>query len=142
MRPVGYGRPNTPVIPEDWQATHAAVIDDTLDCLVTIGPAGTRRVWNEGAGQTDSQPAPLVYDGVASVTPLDSDTLQPTVAADVVPVRRYEVKLTHPAQVQVGHVVNVVASPDVDLVSKRLTVTGIERASRRFSRVLHAVLTD
>lgn len=142
-RPVGYGRPGTKVIPDDWQTTQGAVVDSTHDCTVTVGPTGIQRRWNPETSQSETVPVDPVYAGAATVTPVIETTGQPILAQDEVPTRRYEVKLTQAAAgVEVGHVVRISVSPDPDLVGTVLTVTSVEAASRRFSRVLQAVLTN
>lgn len=139
------GRPGTQVFPADWTDTHAAVVDTTLDCAVRIGVPGALPRWVEERKQTETQAQAPVYAGPASVTPVAEDSGgQPVVAQDVVPIRIYEVKLLHVAiGVQVDHVITIDVCPkDPMLVGRRLRVTGIEKGSRRFSRILTAVDAD
>lgn len=142
-RPVGYGRPDTKVFPDGWQAAGAAVVADTYDCTISIGPAGTAPAWDDAAGATLSGAAATVYVGPASITPSSEDGQESAVAEDVVPTRSYEVKIQHTeADVQVGHVITVTAAPDGALVGERLKVVAVEMGSRRFSRLLIAVDAD
>lgn len=141
-RPVGYGRPGTPVFPAGWQTNAARVVEGTLDCTVEIRPTGTVTAWNPVRRVTETVPAPPSYTGPAAVTPVSiDDGDQPTVAEDVVPVRRYEIALEHDASaVAVDHVVKVTASPNEPMLDgRRLKVTSVELGSRRFSRVIQAV---
>lgn len=144
-RPVGFGRPGTRVIPAGWQQNQARVVAGTFDCKVSISPPGATRQWVEDdqGKRTQTLPAAPVYVGAASVTPMSSDDDQHTdVAQDVVPTRVYEVKVDRcENDVEVGHVVTVSEAPDASLLG-RLTVTGVEMGSRRFSRVLTAVRAD
>ena len=143
-RPVGYGRPGTKVIPDGWQESNARVVEGTFDCTVQVGPPGVTPAWNESAKATLSSAAAAAYDGPASITPVAlDDGGQTTDAEDVVSLRGYEVALLHAAAaVEVGHVVTIAAAPDSMLIGRRLKVTAVEMASRRFSRVLTAVDAD
>lgn len=137
------GRPNAVVIPPDWQATHAAVMERTFDCTVDIGPTGGVPTWNAEAGATLTQPAAAVYSGPATITPIVEDTEHTADAEDIVQLRRYQVKIRHNVEsIAIGHVVRVRAAPDPMLGGRRLRVTGIEKGSRRFSRILQAVEAD
>lgn len=141
MRPVGYGRPGTEVIPTGWQATHAPVITGTLDCTITIGPAGTAAAWNPDTEQTETAGAAPVYSGPAAIAVI-TDTAKVVDAVDEqTPVRRYEITLpVATAGIEAGHLVTVDASSDLMLTDATLTVATAERGGRRFSRVLQATL--
>jgi len=144
-RPVGYGRPGTKVFPDGWAEAHAVVVDGTHDSTVTVGEPGGSPQWSAEAKATLTLPVAPAYTGKATITPVAQDgEQQAAVAEDVVPVRRYEVKLLHAAAgVEVDHVVTVLASPDPEFATgRRLKVTAVEKGSRRFSRVLIAVDAD
>lgn len=142
------GRPGAPVVPANWGANHAQVIDRATDdsgSLVRIGPPGGQVAWNEGRGRSETGIAPPVYVGAATLM-LVSDTARAlTVVEDPIKSRVYDVTLPYAASalITVGHVVQVdAADPDPMLAGKSLTVSAIERGSRRFSRILLAVLND
>lgn len=142
MRPTrSYGRPGTAVIPESWQADHAAVIGDTFPDVITIGPAGGSAEFNETTGQTETTPAEPVYDGAARITAV-SFAPQPVEQADEqIPVRVYEVALPWAtAGISISHVITVTSSADAQLAGEVLQVSQIERDSNRFSRILLATL--
>lgn len=147
-RPVGYGRPGTKVIPTDWQATNARVIESTLDCTVSIAPPGTAAGWNDDTDQTETGAAAALYAGPASVTPVVEVSAHPVMADDEVPARRYQVELLHvtaglAAALDAGLVITVDTSPDPELpAGSRLRVTSVEVASRHFGRILQAVAAN
>jgi hypothetical protein len=141
------GRPGTPVIPAGWQAGHAPVITRALmNAAVTIGPAGGTTGWNEGAGQTETEAAAAVYAGAAAIMAVSDTSRILTVVEDPTSTRVYDVTLSLDAAgvdlVVPGHVITVIASDDPALTGKTLTVSGIERGTERFSRVILALLND
>lgn len=142
MRPVGNGRPGTQVIPDGWEATHAAVIATTFDCTITIGTLGGKPAWNDETEQMETPLSDPVYSGPASLAPVTDTARLLDVVGDQVPVGRYEVTLAHDAAgITDKHVVHVVTSPDPLLAGRTLTDIATARG-RRFSRVLQATLAD
>lgn len=141
MRPVrSYGRPGTPVIPEAWQAEHAAVINETFPDTITIGTPGTA-AFNETSGQTETTPSDAAYDGPARVTAVSFAPQPITQADEQVPVRVYEIALPWAvAGITTSHVAKVTASQDAQLQGQTLQISQIERDSNRFSRILLATL--
>lgn len=143
MRPVGYGRPGTPVIPAAWQAIGATVFADTFDCTVKVGPAGGAPAWNEATGQTETPMANPIYDGPASISVAANSTATVDVADDQIPLVRYLVELpVDTAAITDEHFVLVVASPDPMLTGRRLDINAVVRGSRRFTRLLLCGLPD
>lgn len=141
------GRPGTSVIPPGWQAGHAPVITRALmNAAVTIGPAGGTTAWNEGTGQTETAAAVPVYSGAAAIMPVSDSARILTVVEDPTSTRVYDVTLSLDVAgvdlVAPDHVITVIESDDPALTGKTLTVSGIERGTERFSRVLLAVLND
>lgn len=141
------GRPGTAVIPAGWGDAHAPVVGRTLtNATVAIGPAGGTSSWNEGRGQTETAAAGAVYAGPASIMPVSDTARILTVVEDPTSTRVYDVTLdlSHAGAdlIQAEHVIRVTGCDDAQLVTKTLTISGIERGSQRFSRVLLAVLND
>lgn len=141
------GRPGTPTIPPGWQAGHAPVVTRALmNAAVTIGPAGGTTDWNEGAGQTETAAAAPVYSGAAAIMAVSDSARILTVVDDPTSTRVYDVTLSLDAAgvdlIESEHVIRVTASDDAMLTGKTLSISGIERGTERFSRVLLAVLND
>jgi hypothetical protein len=141
------GRPGTPVIPAGWGESHAQVIDRALSTAstVTIGPAGGTAAWDEGLGRTVTQPAAAVYAGPAELMAVSDTARALTVVEDPVKTRVYDVTLPYAASagIETEMVITVdPGDPDPILAGRTLRVHAIERGSRRFSRVLLAVLLD
>lgn len=141
------GRPGTQVIPTDWGASHAGVIDRAVASASTvrIGTPGGASAWNEGLGRTVTQPANPVYVGAAELMAVSDTARALTVVEDPVKSRVYDVTLPYAASalIEAEMVVTVdVGDPDPQLAGRTLRVHAIERGSRRFSRVLLAVLLD
>lgn len=145
-RPVGYGRPATPVFPPAWSATHAAVEDTTYESTILITTADATTSWDPELRQTVTAPADTAYDGAASIRPGMRDDLdpgRPNVAEDLVRSQDFAISLPAPvAGIEEGMVVTINASPDATLEGRTLTVTAVERGDRRFSRLLGAVLNS
>lgn len=140
------GRPGTVVIPDGWATAGAAVVDGTHPSSVTIGPAGGPAVYNPTSNQTETAAVAPVYVGRATLMLLQTRADRAEqVVDDPTASRKYDVTLPYVASagVQVGHVVTVAAGdPDPMLSTKHLRVEAVERGSRRFSRVLIAILID
>lgn len=139
------GRPGTVVIPAGWGESHGTVVDKTHQSLVRIGPAGGTPTRNPGTRQMETAAAAPVYVGAASLMLVSDAARALTVVEDPVTSRVYDVTLPYAASglVAVDHVVTVDGTdPDPMLAGKRLTVSAIERGTRRFSRLLLAVLLD
>lgn len=141
------GRPGTPVVPAGWSTSHGAVIARALTAAtVAIGPNGGTTAWNEGTGQTETTAAAAVYEGAASVMAVSDTARILTAVADPTSTRVYDVTLplagTGVDNIRPDHVITVTACDDAQLVGKTLSISGIERGSARFSRVLLAVLND
>lgn len=144
-RPVGHGRPGTPVFPDCWAETVADVVDRTHDSIVVIGPAGGTRAWSDTDRQSVTAAAAPAYDGPATLRPAsESDGATDRVAAEEpVTVAVYEVALPHPTTgIKAGHVVRVTSSPDAALVGRTLTVEHVEGGDRHGTRLVRATLND
>lgn len=143
MRPVGYGRPGTEVIPAGWVGIGAAVFGDTFDCTVRIGAAGGEPVWNPDTEQTETPMATPVYEGPASISAAANSTATVDVADDLIPLVRYLVELpVDTAGISDEHFVEVVACPDAMLTGRRLDINAVVRGGRRFTRLLLCGLQD
>lgn len=141
------GRPGTPVVPAGWGQSHSAVVGRAVDSASTvqIGAPGGTSAWNEGLGRTVTQPKDPVYVGAAELMVVSDTARALTVVEDPVKSRVYDVTLPYDASALVAAemVVTVdVGDPDPMLAGRTLRVHAIERGSRRFSRVLLAVLLD
>ncbi|UUW88464.1 DUF6093 family protein [Pimelobacter simplex] len=144
-RPVGYGRPGTPVFPDGWATAAAGVLDDTHESAVTIAAPGATHGWSESDGQTVTTPASPSYDGPATIRPASEaeGSSEPVAGEEQVTVTRYQVGLPQPTGgITVGQVVHVVSSPDAAVVGRDLTVVDIEHGDRRFTRYLYATLNS
>lgn len=142
------GLPGSQVIPEDWAAAHAPVVDKTFDCTVRIGPAGGAPVFNPATRRTEVPDVTPLYVGSASVSPAGSgatsDGTRTDVADDQVDDRTYLVKLPagDTAAVQPEDVITVTASPNPRLVGAGLVVISTPRPGREFSRGVVARLFE
>lgn len=140
MRPVGYGRPGTSIVPEG----QGPVVTATLTATVKIGPLSANPVWNDESGQTETVVADPVYEGAAALMPVSDTARALSVVEDPVSTRVYDVTLpaSAGAGITTAHYVQVVSDPDPELVGKHLEVQAVEHGTRRFSRVLLATLVD
>lgn len=141
------GRPGTPVIPADWAESHSRIVARAVATAskVKIGPPGGASHWDEGLGRTVTDPATAVYDGTAELMAVSDTARALTVVEDPVKQRVYDVTLPYVvgAGITPEMVITVAAGdPDPTLAGRTLRVHAVERGSRRFSRVLLAVLLD
>jgi uncharacterized protein DUF6093 len=140
------GRPGTVVIPASWGQTHASVIDKATATAstVTIGAEGPA-TWDEDLGRTVLTIPDPTYAGAAELMAVSDSARALTVVEDPIAQRVYDVALPYAAGAAItpDMVVRVDAGdPDPTLAGRTLRVRAIERGSRRFSRVLLAVLLD
>jgi hypothetical protein len=138
------GRPNTAVFPPDWGATAGAVTAKTLDATVALRHPGTTQAWNPVTEQMDQVPNAAYYTGDCSVGPISSraQTSIAVAGEDQLDVEGYQITLPRTVAPVEGDLATVTASGDTALDDHTLVVREVERASRRFSRVLFATLTD
>lgn len=144
-------------IPTDWTVGPSSVVADavaTSGCTVRIGEPGGDPVWNPVSNQVETPDVPPVYAGPAEVYLVTDADMVRMVAGDEVSARVYGVKLPADAaltvtdpdgtlrRVDVGNVIRVTTDPDPELVGKTLTLKAIDRGTRRFSRLLLALLND
>jgi hypothetical protein len=143
-RPVGYGRPGTKVIPDDWGVTQGRVWEGTFEATVTVGAPGGTPGRNSVTRQTETTPVAPIYTGPASVSPDVEVGAEPTIGEDQVPLRGYLVELPHTVTAAAaGMVVTVSSCPlETALEGRRLIVTTVEYDPRRFTRILHADLAE
>lgn len=143
-RPVGYGRPDTPVFPPNWAETLAAVETNTYESMIIIAPAAATSTWDPELRQTVTTAADAVYDGPASLRPPTRDGLDPAqqnVAENLVRVNELEVCLPMLTEgIKDQMVLTIVYSPDPELADHTATVSYVEHGDRRFTRLLGATL--
>ena len=136
------------VVPADWASHAGAVVDQATtdaNCTVTVGPAaGGAPVFNPTLGYSEVPAGTPVYTGPAVIMAVSATDRRQTVAEDEVASLVYDVTLLGDATgaITIDHVVKVTASDDPALTGRTLSVSEVERGSRRFSRVLLATLTD
>lgn len=140
------GRPGTPVIPIAWGESHSKVIDQATSTASTIkiGVPGTPQ-WDEDLGRSVIPIVDPVYSGAADLMAVSDTARARLVVEDPVKERVYEVMLPYAAGVELASemVLTVDAGdPDPRLSNRTLRIGHIEDGSRRFSRVLLAVLLD
>lgn len=150
MRPKrAFGRPGTQVIPVNWGADHAAVVEgDTGVLTLTIAwrrPGGTAGSFNPATLTKTVTPNTAHHTGPADVQLLPQLQQERLLAEDdLVSTVGYRVTVTHDAgtdgtDFQVGDVGTVTAADgngDASLVGKDLIVRAIERPSHGWSRYL------
>ena len=144
-RPLTHGRPGSRVIPTDWAAQHAPVVDNMVEstgCMIRISRTTGRAFDGERTVVTQG----VVYDGPAAIM-LMTDTSRIVFPAEAqTAVSTYEITLPVdvPPGIDFGQTVVVTTAPG-DLAlddGARLVVSRVERGTRRFSRVIQATLND
>jgi hypothetical protein len=138
------GRPGTVVIPDDWTDAPSAVIGKTMGSTVTIGAPG-QPVWDDDLGRSVVTIPEPVYTGGATLMPVSDSARALTVVEDPVQQRVYDVTLPYDTGAGIEPEMVVMVDPadsDPLLAGRILHIRAIELGSRRFSRVLLAVLDD
>lgn len=147
VRPnCAYGRPNTRVIPDAWAISHAPVTDAACTDEVRVVLPGTDPVWDP-VSRTSSVPDVPVWSGMAEV--LDAAAGRALAGGEDLATNQYLIRLPHDAALTIPAdravddlVVHFDASADPLLTGRRLSVDGIERGTRGWSRFITATLAD
>lgn len=140
-----YGRPGTPVIPADWQASHAAVAVGTMTATVSLRKPGTTSVFNEDTGQTEYTPLPAYTTGQPAriqayrATAIDRAK---DVADETLRVTGYLVTLPWAVSVDEGDLVDVSSCTDPELAGRSLLVIDLVRGSLRFERDVFCTINN
>lgn len=140
MRPTrAYGRPATPVVPADWDTSHAAVLDRTHPATITITLPG-EPTWDPELRRT-TRSVTTLYAGPASLTQADATDVDAGDAHQL--AHTYDVVLPHDvAGITEKARVHVDTCPgDPDLAGADLAVDSVASGTRRFARHLRATLT-
>lgn len=154
-RPVrAQGRPGTKVIPTNWNASHAPVLDKTHrgHCVIVDPKSGGDLVYDEN-GKTSKRTAPdAKYDGACRVQVQQSQDARTVVGDQQTTTIEYLVAINllgdgvdrdEPvAEPHVGDRVTVTQSGDASLDGQSLTVTSVAVGTERFERDLFCVLDE
>lgn len=138
------GRPGTLVFSDDWAATAGAVTAKTLNATVALRHPGTQQAWDADLEQNVQVPLDPYYTGDCAIGAVLSRSQAGVVVAgeDQVDVAGYQILLLRGVAAEEGDLVTVTDTGDATLDDRTLTVREVERASRRFSRLLFCTLTD
>lgn len=140
-----YGRPGTPVIPADWQESHAPVAQGTMTATVSLRKPGSTTVFDEATGQTEYTPlTPYATAQPARIQAYRATAIDRAkdVADETVRVTGYLVSVPWDNAPDEGDIVDVTASKDGDLAGRSLVVIDVVRGSLRFTRDLFCTLHD
>lgn len=141
------GRPDTRVIPKNWESEHGKVASRTHNATVQIYTASednSAGSLNEDLTRTSSTPPELVYTGPARIQVQNAQQKSAEVGDQSQITLDYLVALDRDVagadDVTVRSVIKVIESPDPSLVGAlRLYVAQVERGSVRFERDLICV---
>lgn len=146
-RPVGYGRPGTRVIPEQWAATHERIAAGTHNCAMTLRRPAADQTGDHGGfdwdtGRTDPvQGAAYATNVHITITAEDQRDAEATVGEEQVTVPLYRIGLSNHLPCREGDIGEVLASPDDPLLVGRLfRVEQVLLGEHRFERDLLCVL--
>lgn len=143
-RPVGYGRPGTKVIPDDWAANHGVIVDSTHSGTVALRePGGTPGGWDEEAQQTGTVPHAAYATIPCQVHALAGESRVVLTADDVEIVADYLLTVSRSVDGALeGHLALVTDTGDAALDGKTLEIVRVARGTDRFQRDLYCTLTD
>lgn len=148
-RPLHPGRPNSRVLPADWQDQVSPVVSRAIadsGCTVTIRTPAGSSAWSDDAKRTVTTAGTTVYTGPATVTVMADTDRKVDVVDEEVATRLYVVQLPLDAPgneaVANGQIITIDQNTDAALDSKTLVVQSVEWSSRLLSRVLYAVLDN
>lgn len=142
-RPMSYGRLGTPVVPPGWGVSHAPVLAKTMTAVVDLYTGEETTSWSDDLDRTVTALVPAYAVGqVARIQALQTaaSRQQAETAEESLEVTDYLITLPHDLQPEVGHLIEVTATDDTDLVGRVLQVAGVVRGSERFERDVYATL--
>jgi hypothetical protein len=138
------GRPGTPVIPKDWETSHAIVATKTMTGTCRIRPQATSNVepvMNADLSYDTSTADAAIYTGPCRIQELKTRDTGATVGEQDLRIANYLVTIGRDAgDIPVGALVEVISSTDATLASpRRLVVRTVARGTLRWERDLHCV---
>lgn len=136
------GRPDTRVIPTDWERTHAPVATKTMTAMIRIWPPVSGPAFVPGEGYTDPGTTGTAdYDGPARIQSLDANAARRITGDEDQATAGYLVAIDIDATtIRENSTIEVVTSNDPWLTpDRRLIVRGMDLGSFRFERDLYAV---
>lgn len=143
MRRHHAGSGRRQVIPADWAAAHRPVAEGTMRGRVALRVAGTRQVWSDADDQNIAVPlAPYATDVPARVQALAGQARVIQLADDTEVIADYLVVIPAARVVAGGHLVDVTACDDPDLLGRTLRVEKAVRGTELFERDLFCTLDD
>lgn len=137
------GRPDTPVVPANWEAGHAPVASKTFtaECRVNAGDANTAEpVWDPAVKSPVRPPAPVLYEGGCRVQVMNQRTAIKLLGDQAARHMTYLVSIERGAEIPSGAVIEMTASSDSLLEpGHQLTVADVMRGTLTFQRDLVCV---
>lgn len=137
-----YGRPGTPVIPENWAESHAQVIAKTWTAACKIFPprgAGDEYVINADLTVTGGAAPTALYDGPCRIQQLNSQETRAVIGDQEQVTAGYLVVIHRDALVPNRSVIAIAAVDDDELAARELVVRKVGKGSQIWERDLFAV---
>jgi len=137
------GRPGTRVIPTNWGAAHAPVVDGTFTAKCRIWPGEANAapaVWDEEAGSPVRPDPEHIYEGGCRIQVVNQRLALKLIGDQAAKHMTYLVVIERDTKVPTGAVVEITESTDSLLPpGHRLSVGDVIRGSTTFERDLICV---
>lgn len=137
-----YGRPGTPIIPADWETSHAVPAGKfrTADCTI-YGLSTGEPVYDPALGYSVVPEPPVLYTGTARVQVLSAQESSARMGGQNLQAATYLVAIDYAAgEIPLGALVAFTNITDPTLATgRRLTVAKIDRGSLRWERDLYCI---
>lgn len=138
---LGSGR--LPVIPPDYEATHAPVVEGTMTgtCRITYGDANPAApVWDPALGSPIRPAQPALYEGPCRVQAMNQRVAIQRLGDIAARHMTYLVTIVRGTQIPAGAIVEIATSSDPLLpAGHQLTVGEVTRGTLTFERDLMCV---
>lgn len=136
------GRPDTRVIPADWNTTHAPVVTKAARGTCSIRPPGTTQTWSDSLDQMVATPKTAYFDGPCRIQALGNQARQPITAGDKETVAEYliAIGLDEADPVEGDHI--TIKTGDDALAGQVLRINRVARGTERFERDLFCTLIN
>ena len=134
------GRPDTRVIPADWNTTHAPVVRKSARGTVALREPGTQQAWSETEGQMVQVPIPAYYTGGCRAQALSGEARVSVAVGDARVVADYLIVVDLDTTVDEGHLATLTGTGDPSLDGLVLQVLQAARGTERWERDLFCTL--
>lgn len=142
-----HGRPDTPVVPAAWAASHRPVLAGTRHGTLTVRVDATTQTWDNASEQNVTTPAAAHFTGTCRIQALGNQARDRVIVGDTETIADYLITTDvtdaavddQPAEQQLATVTD---TGDPLLEGRTLRIIQVGRGTELFERYLFCTLDD